>query len=161
MYLDGINNGMVCSAEALNRLAGAEEEKKRKEFEEKQRKDLQDKENHDNLDSIAQYSHETVQALKEMNEVLKENNELLRKKAEDLETKLGDISEILRLIFDVDSQACEGQKEQLQQMHEIEGMISDAIKHGEKVNWKAIAPEVGIQTFFTAIGVYFHAKGLL
>ena len=154
MYLDGINNGMVCSAEALNRLAVAEEEKKRKEFEEKQRKDLQDKENHDNLDSIAQYSYETVHNLKEIIKLLQEKNARL-------ESQIDATNEILRLLFDVENQSCENQTEQLQQLYVLEGQIIEVLRRGEKVNWKDKMADASVQSIIAVLGSILKTKGIL
>lgn len=161
MYLDGINNGMVCSAEALNRLADAEEEKKRKEFEEKQRKGLQDKENHDNLDSIAKNSDETNIILRELNEALKKNNELLEEKNKSLESSLINMHEVLQGIFTVDCQSGEAQEEQTEQINILIGQISESLSREEKVNWNDKVADAGVQMVIAAIGTFLKIKGIL
>ena len=155
------NDNSLTNARAVSERFDYVEEIERIERENIRLKAMQEKENHDNLNSIAQDSHETVQALREMNEVLKENNELLRKKAEDLETKLGDISDILRLLFDVDNRSCEMQEEELLQIHALENQILDALKRKEKINWKEAVTSTGIQAVFSVICSVLQTKGIL
>lgn len=132
----------------------------KKEGEHAKCREQRDSENHDNLESIAQNTGESVEYLKELNEALKKSNELLEEKNESLQVELSNVLELLHSIFDVEQDRVEENREFMRQATELACDIDMSLKKGERINWKDKAVDTGIQVIFQAFEILLKMNGI-
>ena len=148
MDFNGLNMASATSAVKVAEIAAQTKEMARKAGIENQRKEAREQENHDNLNALANDSQEMIALMKRQIEILETSNEKL-------ETHLSEITNALKMIFDID----ENQKDQMQQITALACQIAESLDRGEKIDWKDKAADGGVQIAISAICMALRMKG--
>ncbi len=82
--------------------------------------------------------------------------ELLEKTNENLESYLSEMTNVLKMIFNID----ESQKDQIEQITVLACQIAESLDRGEKIDWKDKAADGGVQMVIAAICMALRMKGI-
>lgn len=149
MDFNGFNMSSATSAVKVAEIAAQTEELARKVGAESLRQEVREQENHDNLNSLANDSQEIIT-------LMKHHIELLEKTNENLESYLFEMTNVLKMIFNID----ESQKNQIEQITSLACQIAESLNRGEKINWKDKAADAGIQMTLAGICMALRMRGI-
>ena len=82
--------------------------------------------------------------------------ELLEKTNENLESYLSEMTNVLKMIFNID----ESQKDQIEQITVLACQIAESLDRGEKIDWKDKVTDGGVQMVIAAICMALRMKGI-